>query len=69
MTVKEKLEKENIAINDVRTKLDEMNTNLQLIEEQIRQSQNNKFAIIGAIQVLNQLLLDKAEEAETENNE
>lgn len=69
MTVKEKLEKENIAINDVRAKLDEMNTNLQLIEEQIRQSQNNKFAIIGAIQVLNQLLLDKAEEAETENNE
>lgn len=68
MTVKEKLEKENIAINDVRAKLDEMNTNLQLIEEQIRQSQNNKFAIIGAIQVLNQLLLDK-EEAEKENNE
>lgn len=62
--VTEKLVKENIALNDIRAKLDEMNTNLQLIDEQIRQSQNNKFAIIGAIQVLNQLL-----EMDEENNE
>jgi hypothetical protein len=61
-TVTEKLTKENIAKNDIRAKREEMVKNLKSLENQIVQAQQNKLAVIGAIQLCDELLKDEESE-------